>query len=313
MTESHKQYILLGCLIVASALFWYVVSMLLPILSWQSSPLLWTMIVFGILFAMLWALAVVLVENSFLLIIGAALMSFTGIVWFLDPIFISVCAVLFVFSVIGIYRTRFTIQNTLGGGLVRPLRKSVPLMVTFVVAVFSTAYYVNNATAEIRLENIMPENIFTTVTEFAAPTIQKIDPSFNASATVAESIINQAKREYPDLTKEQETLIVTESIKKYSENLKIQIKPSDTYMHVLYATGLSIMHAQTDQYKSYFPKVYAIILFFTLRVLAIPLTWLAIGLAIMLLRIFHRLGIVELRAVPATIFAYSFSSKSTFQ
>ncbi|MEK7576951.1 MAG: hypothetical protein AAB482_04650 [Patescibacteria group bacterium] len=313
MTERAKQLTLLGSLFVTAVFFWLLVSALLPSLQWESSVLLWSTVVVGTILAVLWALSVILVENAMMLILVSAVSSFIGVLWFLDPIFIAAASILFVGSIIGYYRTYFAVQNTLDGNLARPLRKAVPLFVTCLIAVFSTAYYIKNASVEIQVESVIPEAYFIKAAEFAGPTIKNLDPTFFSAMTISESIIAQVKKEYPTLTKEQAALAVDESIQKYSEKLKIQVKPTDTYLHVLYLTGMSIVHAQVDPYKHAFPKVYAIALFFTLRILSFPVYWLAIWLAIIILRTLHRFGIVELRAVPATILAYSFSPPKTKQ
>ena len=313
MTERTKQIILLGLLLVTSILFWFLVSKLLPQLRWDSTILLWSTVVVAAVLAILWALTVILVENTMLLILAAAGMSFFSIVFFPDPIFMIATGVLFVSCVVGYYRTYFSVQNTLDGSLARPLRKSVPLLVTCLIAVFSTAFYIKNTSVEIQLESIIPEKYFIKAAEYAAPTIKKIDPSFIPTMTISDAIIFQVMKDYPTLTKEQATLTVDENLKKYSDQLEIRVKPTDSYVHVLYLTGMSIIRAQTDAYKGAFPKIYAVALFFTLRILAFPVYWLAIGIAIMLLRTLHRFGIVELRAVPATILAYSFSPPKTQQ
>jgi hypothetical protein len=307
MKASHKEQIIGMLIAVVSLVFWLSISTFLPQISWHFTPVVWSAVVAGFLLAVLWGLAVLLVENILVLIVAWAISSYVGVLWFQSPIFIGAASLLFLFGIIGYYRTRYSIQSTLGGGLLRPLRKAVPILITFLLIAVASAYYIVSARAEVKIENILPEKYFIKTLEYSSPVIKQFEPTFQLDATVEDFIINKVKEEMPHPTPEQEAFAVSETLKKIKIDFGISVKASDPYAKLLYHTGIREVERYADSYKKYFPAAYAVALFFTLRFLAFPLYWLAMGVSILLLRIFHKFGIIEMRAIPATILAYSFS------
>lgn len=309
MTESHKQLLLLSLIVFFSAVFWLSAASLLPLLAWQTSPVLWSTLISGFILVILWGLAVLLIDNSFWLILTAALMTFIGTLWFLNPIFIAAASVYFIFSVAAYYRARFILQTTMGGAMLRPLHRGVALMVTFLLATLCTGYYILHATSTVSIEGVLPESIFTELSIKLSPAIKRIDPNFNPNLTIGNYMENRLRAENPTATDSQIQTAVVASVEKYNKELGTHLTASDTYMHLIYTSGIRVITQETTAYSEYFPEAYAIVLFLTLRVLVLPLMWAAIAIALLALRFLHYLGIVEMRAIPSTILAYSFSSK----
>lgn len=263
MTKAQNKELILLCFLVAvGVLTWLSVSTLLPDLAWKSTSVLWSTIVAGFFLAVLWGLSVLLVESNLFIVLAWGLVSFSGVIWFQDALFVLAASVLFVFGVIAYFRTRSEIQNVFNGAMIRPLRKAVPLMVTFFLLAFSVAAYLVTPPEKLAIKNIIPESYFRAVLEYSKPAIQKIDPTFELN---------------------------------------------EQSSHALYIAGTKQMDIFIANYKKYIPIAYAAGLFLTLRALAPPFYWLAIAVVILLLRFCHRLGIVELRSIPATILTYSFS------
>lgn len=308
MSPKRKEFVFLAVLIVVSVLFWYLVSVFLAHSAFSdfSWPLA-SLIVTAFIFVVIWALISVLVESSALVALAWACASYAGVIWFRDPIFLGVASLLFIFGIIGYFRAKSALRITFEGRLTYPLRKSIPLTVTFIVAAFSVSYYLVTAAVPIDLASMLPESFFERTIAYSTPAIRKVFPNFNSNGTVGDFVLNQIRKESVKLNHEQELFVINESIIRMRKELGFNINANDPYTRLLYLTGVSAVEKQVTDYKKYFPVVYAIGLFLTLRFLSIPFYMLAIGVCVLILRIFHRFGIVEMRAIPASILAYSLS------
>ena len=308
MSPKRKELVFLAVLVAASILLWYTVSAFLMrhVFSELSWPLV-SLISITFVFIVSWALVIVLVESTAFVVLVWACASYVGVIWFRDPVFLAAASLLFVFGIVGYFRAKRAIQISFGGGLLRPLRKSLPLTVTFMTLAFSASYYLATAAVPVDLASMLPESFVENTIAYSAPAIKKLFPNFNASGTVRDFVLGQIRKESVKLSREQELIVLEGSIKQMRKELGFAIRPDDSYTRLLYLTGISIMEKQASDYKKYFPMVYAAGLFFSLRFLAWPFYMFAIASCVLILRILHRFGIIEMRVIPASILAYSLS------
>jgi hypothetical protein len=308
MSPKRKELIFLSVLVATAVLLWYIVSVFLlyPVFSELSWPLV-SLVAVAFVFIVAWALVIVLVESTAVLILAWAFASYAGVLWFRDPVFLAAASLLFVGGIVGYFRAKRAMQITFEGSLTRPLRKSLPLTVTCLTIAFSASYYLVTTAVPVDVVSMLPESFFEKTIAYSAPAIKKVFPSFNVSGTVGDFALNQIRKESVKLTREQETLVVDEVIGQMQRELGFAIRASDPYTRLLYRTGVSTMERRAGDYKKYFPVVYALGLFLTIRFLAWPLYMLAIGACVLILRGLHRFGIIEMRVIPASIVAYSLS------
>lgn len=306
MGRTSKELVLLGLLVGIAALFWLSLAQLLPHLAWDLNPVLISAFAASFLLMVIWGIAALLVERAAFLVIAWAATAYLGVLWIVDPLFLGVSTLLFLFGIVGFFRAKNEIQRTLGGGIVRPLRKVIPLTATFLVAVISTAAYLRAPAHTLEVKNVVPERWFGVAVKYAEPLIQQINPTFAADRTFREYVVMSAEAEGAELAPAEEAAVVNQAIRMLEREEGITLKAEDTLTTWMYRVGLRFIERQTTLYNAYFPIAYALGLFVTLRFLAIILNWFVIALVAVLLRFLHRLGIVELRSVPATITAYSF-------
>lgn len=307
MRARSKELVLLTLLLVVSLIFWLSLATLMPNLSWKLTPVLWSAFISVFLLLVVWGLVVTLVESTAVFIFGWALTVYMSLMWFLDPVFIAVASLTFIFGIVGYYRARAELQNTLRGGMVRPLRKTVPLVATMLAACVATGAYLKVPQASLEVEHVIPEAFFEKILSSVEPGLQKIDTSFKKDSTVFQYVIAKGGTEAAKLNDQQKKQVVEEQVTSAQAERGIAIRPDDRLSHVMYVMGTKFIKDQAAAYRTIFPLAFAVVLFVTLRLIAWPMYWLALAIIISTLRTFHTFGIIEQRAVPTTIVVYSFS------
>ncbi len=262
MTQRAKEAIVCTLICLFGFVLWLSLASLLPKLSWNETALITSAIISTIFLLTLWGVAALAVENGFLITLAWAVMSYSGLIFFWSITFLTAATALFLFGIIGYFRARGQIQKTLEGGVVRPLRRVLPLSTTALAIAIAAAAYVATPPASLDVRAVVPEFLFNRVVGY-------LEPAIRAAA--------------PD------------------------IRIDDRMTHAAYITSVQFLERQAEIYKNIFPVAYAVGFFATLRLFGIVLYWFAIMLVALLLRILRRFGIIELRAVPATVYAYSFS------
>ncbi|MDA1334606.1 MAG: hypothetical protein O2794_01150 [bacterium] len=307
MKAVHKELVILSSLLLFSLIFWLSLATFLPTASRDSLTLLWSAVISAFVMMVLWSLIVILVESTIPFLIVWALSAYVGVIWFTTPVFIVGATLLFLAGVVGFYRTKSQVQKTLGSGLVRPIRRALPLMVTFFVITIAIAGYVKVPRNALVIKKLVPEYTFTKLLGYMQPTIRAFDGAFKADRTLTEYLKIKTERAIDaDITDEQLAILVAESKARTGKLFSITIDENATLSHTMYQAGTAFLQKKFDIYEQIIPITIAVSLFFTLRIAGLILSWLAIIIAIMALRLLHRFAIVELRAIPATITAYSF-------
>lgn len=306
MSPRAKESLFLLLLVLVSAVFWISVSVFVPHLSWMPSPFLWSTIAALFLLIILWSMGVILVESGFALAVAWAIASFMGVVFFLNPIFIGASALLYVFGLIGFFRAKGEIQNTLHGRIFRPMRQATPLMVTFLVVTFAVATYLTGPSKNVEVKDIIPEKYFELGLQKGNFVVQNISPGFRSDMTVREYLLSRAGDQITKLAPAQQDIVLDQLLQDMEKNYGLRISLDEHMGNLLYRMSTSTLERQTRLYKRFVPAAFAVSLFLTLRFLLIPVMWLAMMIALLLLKFLYRLGIVELRAVPATLTAYTF-------
>ncbi len=283
MSKNLKEWILAIILVVAGVLFWFSFNLFLPELSWEITPLFISTVLVAFCLMVVWGLIALLVENSLVVFLAWGAVSYAGLLWILDPLLIGASSILFLFGVIGFFRTKSQVHNTMEGGVTRPLRKVIPLTATALVAVIAVAAYLRTPATQLDVSQVLPEKVFMFVLRRAEPIIQKsYDPTFVADREVGNVAPLMAQQ------------------------FGIEVAPKDTFGRALYRIGTAFIIKQTEHYKVFFPVAYALSLFVTLRFMALVLNWVVIFAVYLFLKACIKVGIVELRSIPRTVIEYSF-------
>lgn len=306
MTPRTKELVLVSLLALSAIVFWLSLSVLLPHLSWTPTPVWWSAVTAAFLMILFWSMAVILVDSAFTIAVAWAVACFSGVVWFLSPVFLGTASLLFVFGIIGFLRTKHEIQNTLHGRLAGPIRKATPLMVTFLVLAFASAAYVKAPTQSFQLKDVFPEYVFEKTITVAEPVIKKIIPTFGRDVSVGDYALSALPPTMDKITPAQKDQIKNEFIQKIQQEYGLRFNAEDRLVHVMYLISINFLEREIHMYDRFVPVAIAMSLFVTVRLLALPLYLFAIGIAILLLKLLYRAGVVELRAIPATITAYTF-------
>lgn|SRR3989344_476262 len=309
MGQRAKQFIILFLLVFFSFIFWLSLATLLPNLSWDLTPQLISVFVSAFVFTVLWAVVLALFERLSSVVGAWAVVSYGGVAWFQSHVFIIAASLLFFFGIIGFLRARSEMRNTLHGGLWRPLRKGVPIVITFFIVVVASAAYLKAPSSTLTLEEIIPKKFFETALFYTEPVIQSVDPDFARDKTLEEYLKNKILRKAPNASEVEIGLLVRETIRERQEVFGSSLSADQVLSDVLYRGSINFLNRTVVVVNDYLPIAFAVALFVSLRVLAFPFCWLSILIAIAVLKIFRRFGIVGLREIPANVVLYTFTNK----
>jgi len=307
MNHTSKELVILGLLVLFAGIFWLSLSTFLPTLSWTFTPLLVSVFISAFIFTVLWCLSISLIERVSTVLPAWAISSYLGVFFFQSFVFLVLASLLFFFGIVGFVRARSEMRNTLHGGLWRPLRRAIPLTMTFFIAAVSAAAFLKAPPQALTVERIIPESIFTRTLEYAAPAYQTLDPDFSPSITYREYVEKKIRRQNPDLSDAEMDTAVALTIEQRKNLFGGSISANDRFSHTLYIESVNFLKRQIELAKNVLPLAFAITLFVSLRILAFPFYWLSMAVSIGILRILQRLGIVGLRQIPAQIILYTLS------
>ncbi|HEY4477488.1 MAG TPA: hypothetical protein VJB56_02565 [Candidatus Paceibacterota bacterium] len=308
----HKELVVLSGLVFSSFLFWLSIQAYLPLPSWQVTSLFWSALFAFFLLTVFWSFAMVLVESKIMTVVSWALVSFMPVLWVMDPTMIVASAILFVFGFIAHIRGKSEMQSTLNGSLLRSLRKTIPLTVTFLVFAVAVASYIWSGQKTLSLEQLIPESMFTKLVGYIEPIISRQVPGFAKNKTFADYMLEEAAKELkkdPKLfTKEERALVIQGALQQFRDRYMLTVRPEDSLSHVLYLGSIELTKNQLGSADPrFFPILFAVGLFLGLRLLALPVYWLGMLAAILLVRILVKFGIVETRAITVDLIGYTFS------
>jgi hypothetical protein len=307
MKAPAKEATLLAFLVLSSGLLWLSISTLLPRLSWDNMNLIWSTIAAAITFLAMWGLSVILVDKIYLILIGWALASYIGVIWYQTHFFVVVATALFCFGILGMFRAKYQMERTLEGGVAKSLRKCLPLTTTFLAAAIATAAFAVAPKQSLEVEALIPRWLFDPIIETLDPVIRGVDSAFDSNVLFSDYVAKKASAELNrELTAQEQTLAVRESAKLLKERIGIEPHADQKMGDIVYAVGINFMKAQAGRFQGVFPIAYAVGFFVTLRFFGIFLYWVAIMIVSMVLRILRKFGIIGVRTIPANIFVYSF-------
>ncbi|MEK7630954.1 MAG: hypothetical protein AAB417_02920 [Patescibacteria group bacterium] len=307
MKAPAKEATLLTLLVLSSGLLWLSISTLLPRLSWDNMNLIWSTIAATIAFLAMWGLSVILVDKIYLMLVGWALASYMGVIWYQTHFFIVMATALFCFGILGMFRTKYQMERTLEGGVAKSLRKCLPLTVTFLAAAIATAAFAVTPKQNLEVEALIPRWLFDPILETIDPVIRGVDGAFDSKILYGDYVAKKAAAETGrELTTNERALATRESAKMLNERIGVEPRADQKMGDIIYMVGINFMRAQAGRFQGVFPIAYAIGFFVTLRFFGIFLYWIAIMIVSMVLRILRRFGIIGVRTIPANVFVYSF-------
>ena len=136
-----------------------------------------------------------------------------------------------------------------------------------------------------------------------------MDPDFAHDKTLEEYLKNKILRKAPNASEVEIGLLVRETIRERQEVFGSSLSADQVLSDVLYRGSINFLNRTVVVVNDYLPIAFAVALFVSLRVLAFPFCWLSILIAIAVLKIFRRFGIVGLREIPANVVLYTFTNK----
>lgn len=307
MKAPAKEAILLTLFVFSASLLWLSISTLLPRLSWDSMYLIWSTIAATIVFFTLWGLSVILVDKIYVILIGWALASYIGVIWYQTHFFVVVATALFCFGTLGIFRAKYQIQRTLDGSIIKSLRQGLPLTATFLAAAIATAAFIVAPKQSLEMEVLIPRWLFDPILEATDPVIRLAYPTFDSNLTLGEYAAKNASIELGrDLTVNERSLATQKLANIFKERVGVEPRANQTMGDIMYGVGIQFMRNQALLFEGVFPIAYAVGFFVTLRLFGVLLYWMAIGIISIILRILRRSGIIGVRTMHASIFVYSF-------
>lgn len=312
MSPRFKEFTLLSFLVVVTAVFWLSIMPQFGVPLWSSPSLVWSSLIAASLFILAWGLSIILVESTVTLIIAWAIVSFLPTLWIYNPVFLTAEALFFLFGTVAYFRGRYEMRRSYNGRLFRPLRKSVPLTLTFFIIVMATSAFIVAPAQSIDAESVIPERFFDRGLGYLSPVINKMVPGFDKDKSFEEYIVGLKALELeldpaliPDAERKQ---VVSNAKTKFEEDYSLIIETTDEKVsHILYGATINLIKKQVASYQAFFPVAFSVGIFLFLRLLAIPLVWVGIAIIILLNRLLIRLGVVELRLIPTEIVGYSLS------
>ena len=290
---------------------WLSTSSLLDQTSWALNASLGSFISALFLVLVFFGMTMILVESTLTFVVAWALAVFAGMLWFQSLVFLAGAVGAFVMGVVGYFRGRYELQNIIKGGLVRPLRKTVPLMATFLFIALATGAYVRAPIKTINAQQIFSETRFLQFLSYAEPFVKRIIPDFSQDITFADYIVEAAARQnHIDssiIGPADRARIIDAAAKQFEKDYGLRINPDETMGHLTYIGAMTTLTKQVVAYQTFLPIAFSIGLFAVLRLIALPVYWFGFLITSIIIKALTRAGVVELRAVPVELVAHSFS------
>ncbi|MBI2052775.1 MAG: hypothetical protein HYT34_00845, partial [Candidatus Ryanbacteria bacterium] len=93
---------------------------------------------------------------------------------------------------------------------------------------------------------------------------------------------------------------------KFKEDYGIMLEPDDSLTHILYQAAVELMRRNLNSYGLFLPIAFSVGFFLIIRLIGLPLYWLAIAVSVFIMRLLLRFDVVKLRVVPTEIQTYAF-------
>src|SRR3989344_4275092 len=113
MSPENKELIIALVVVFASLLFWLSLSAALTLPVWNLSPIVWSGILAFFLFMAALALAIILIERSWIFVIAWAISSFAVFLWYQDFSLLIAAVFLFLSGVAGYFRAHGEIKHVI--------------------------------------------------------------------------------------------------------------------------------------------------------------------------------------------------------
>ena len=188
MKPRAKEAVAFGLLVLFGGTLWLTLSVLLPKLSWDETSLIVRAIISTLLLFVVWGFIAMTVVDAFWVTVAWATVSFGGLIWFYGFPFLIISTILFLAGIIGFFRARSQIQKTLEGGIMRPLRRVLPLTATVLAAAIAVAAYQAAPPASLDVRALVPEYLFVRVLTGLESTIKSITPQIKLDEATLHSL-----------------------------------------------------------------------------------------------------------------------------
>ncbi len=310
MKPQHKEITLFGLLVFTGVLLWLSLSQFLQEPKWSFDSAAWSALIAGLILLILWSIAILAAERQGLAVLAWAIVSYLPLLWFLEPLMMAAASGVFIFGVLAYFRALREISHTLHGSQVRVLRKAVPFTVTLLAIQTAFAGYLVSPAASLEIEAFLPERVFQKVLEFLEPILQTSLPSFSAHGTFRDYILKEAGRQAKidpyTLPRPEQDQVVNTAVAKFKEDYGIMLEPDDSLTHILYQAAVELMRRNLNSYGLFLPIAFSVGFFLIIRLIGLPLYWLAIAVSVFIMRLLLRFDVVKLRVVPTEIQTYAF-------
>ncbi len=178
MKAKASEAVLWILLVLFGITLWLTLSQLLPKLSWDEAPLIASAVLATLFLFVAWGVLIMVSADAFWSITAWAAVSFSGLIWFYDLPFLAASTLVFLAGVIGYFRARMQIHKTLEGGLVRPLRRALPLAATMMSAAIAAAAFQVSPPPSLDVRELLPKEYFVKLVSAVVP-----EASFDAATT----------------------------------------------------------------------------------------------------------------------------------
>ncbi len=309
MSPENKELVLVFFIIPTSLLFWLSLSVYFLLPEWQFTAVFWSSVIAVLLQLTVLALAILLIERSWVFVIAWAISSFTVFFWYQDFSLLVASLLLFFFGVVGYFRARREMQLVIKAGITRPLRKAIPLTTTFLAVLVAMASYVTVPNTSPDFKKIVPESLFIRLIGWGEPAITKIMPGFQKDISLAEYIVRVAaadlKKSPESFSPVERSLLIEQGVASLGKKTGVAIQSNDSVSYIFYQIGIRMIENQLVSYKNLFPVAFAVGLFVLLRFIAFFINWLVVFCAFLILQLLLRYKVVELRTITVELGTHS--------
>lgn len=259
------------------------------------------------LFAILFSLLALLSQNTFAGFL-AVLASFVGSFFFVKAssavllgLLLSVTASLWAFRAVQLELKSGSIFR-----LSKILRSGLPLFFTAVSLLISVFYFAS--LTETDTTAVLPRAIFDLSLPYTEGALQGLLPGFKSTLSIEELILKTVESQLANegvdissLPREQIEKLLKSQRSALERTLGMPLAEDGNVADLLYDLTNRRVQDLLGSYKSYVPYISAIGLFFTIKVLSIPLYLISLGFVWVLLQLLLAIGVIRWETVNVSI------------
>lgn len=181
------------------------------------------------------------------------------------------------------------------------LRQGLPLFFTTIAILISLFYFVGIVSREDSA--IVPRSIFDISLPLLGGTLQGILPGFRPDATIDQLLVELLKTQLGDkvdisnLSSSQRGALLKEQRLALEKGFGISITGKERASDVLYALTNQKIEELVGSYKPYLPYLSAFGFFLTIKVLTLPLYFIALGLIWLVVQLLLAIGALKRETV----------------